>query len=140
AGRSRPYLTITRRADIDPCLRLIGPCRLRPPGSYRMLLASFGHIGTSWPAVSVRLLPGVMKPLAPTRFQAGSTGAPWSRQHVADIGPGGRVGRYEMPKLLGGQVQPDGKSQEVDRLLGIGADDMGAEEAVRTLLDQDLVG
>lgn len=63
-----------------------------------------------------------------------------SQLSIADIGFRGGIGRHEVPKLLASPVQPDCRVEAVDRLVGIGADDMGAEEAVRVLLDQDREG
>ena len=44
-----------------------------------------------------------------------------------------------MPEILGPEVATNGKSKEVDHLVDMRADEMGAEDATAALLDQGFV-
>jgi len=59
-------------------------------------------------------------------------------EHVAYIGRAGRVGEYRLLEILGGQAVADGETKDIDGLVRMRPDEMGAENAPAALFDQGL--
>src|SRR5690606_5695517 len=59
-------------------------------------------------------------------------------QHGIEVGSAGRIGERGRFQRVGGEIVADGEGEQVDDLLGMRPYDMGTENALRSLLDQDL--
>src|ERR1700730_187203 len=63
---------------------------------------------------------------------------PWELEHGADIGGAGRVGEDRLLEIVCGQVVADRESKEIDDLIRMRPDQMGAENALAAVFDQGL--
>src|SRR2546421_9334127 len=58
--------------------------------------------------------------------------------HEADVRAEGRIREERLLQVVRPQTQPDGDREEVDDLVGLRAQEMGAEHALRLLVNEDL--
>src|SRR5579875_2517589 len=68
----------------------------------------------------------------------GSTWRGGCSKHVADVGTGRGIGVVHVFQVAGGEAFADGEPEEVDDLLGVVAEEVGAEDPAGAFLDEGL--
>lgn len=64
--------------------------------------------------------------------------APSKLEHVADIGRAGRVSEHRLLEFIGSKAVTDRESKDVDHVIRMRTDEMGAENAAAAFFDECL--